>query len=400
MKITDFSTTIVSVPFNKPEAWAFGKRLGISNVIIELTTDTGLVGLGEAVGFPTVRVVNEVLQAMRPLVLGRDPFENGVLIHELTNVYGWHHFRHVGNCALGGVDMALWDLVGQATGQPLYKLFGGAFRKRIKYYWYVPNMELSLMAAAAVTGIEQGFDTIYVKLGTGFDRDLEVARVLREAIGPAAKLRVDANEAWSDGSAVSLMKKMAQYDVEFFEQPLLYHHHDGAASLRLALGLPVGANQSAWTEPDIFELVKRGAADFILTDQHQLGSLMRFHRVGWFLGGLGIPVIKHSFGDLGISTAAAKHVMASCPNFSRANQTHFGVLTDDIVEGGLEPFVDGCLRVPEKPGIGVTLDRNRVQKYARYFEENGEFPGYGSGEDLVRGRSVAEATEVSNEAEG
>lgn len=394
MKITEFSTTIVSIPFNQPETWAYGQRLGISNVVIELRTDTGLVGLGEAVGFPTVQVVNEVVQAMRPLVLGRDPLDNGVIIHELTHIHGWHHFRHAGNCALGGIDIALWDLVGKATGQPLYKLFGGAFRKQIKYYWYVPNMELNRMADAARKGIEQGFDTVYVKLGTGFDRDLEVARVLREAIGPAAKLRVDANEAWADGSAVSLMRKMARYDIEFFEQPLLYYCHDAAASLRLSLGLPVGANQSAWTEADIIELVKKGAADFILTDQHQLGSLARFHRVAWTLAGLGIPVIKHSFGDLGISTAAAKHVMASCPNFTRANQSHLGILTDDIVEGGIEAFMAGCLAVPEGPGLGVTLDRSRVQKYARYFQENGEFPGYGSEKDFGRGRSLPETAGV------
>lgn len=383
MRIVDFRTTVVSIPFSEPESWAFGKKFGISNVIIELETDTGLVGLGEAMGFPTVRVVNEVLQAMRPVVLGRDPMDNGVIIQELTQIHGWHHFRHAGNCALGGVDIALWDLAGKLTGQPLYKLLGGAFRKKIKYYWYVPNKDLPLMAETARKGIEQGFDTVYVKLGTGFDRDLEVARVLREAMGPGPKLRVDANESWADGSAFALMKRMAQFDIEFFEQPLFYYDHDGAANLRRTLGLAVGANQSAWDESDILQIIKKGAADVVLTDQHQLGSLARFHRAGWLLATAGIPAIKHSFGDLGISTAAAKHVMASCPNFTRANQTHFGVLVDDIIEGGLERFVGGCLALPEGPGLGVALDMNRLDKYSKYYQEHGEFPGYGSGRDLV-----------------
>ncbi|HEV2378964.1 MAG TPA: mandelate racemase/muconate lactonizing enzyme family protein [Terriglobia bacterium] len=383
MRIVEFKTTIVSVPFKGPETWAFGKKFGISNVVIELKTDTGLVGLGEAVGFPSVRVVDEVLRSMQPIVLGRDPFDNAVLIHELTFNFGWHHFRHTGNCALAGIDMALWDLVGQCTREPLYKLFGGAFRKRIKYYWYVPDMELGAMAEMAKQGIEQGFDTVYVKLGRGFEHDLQVAQVVRSAVGPRAKLRVDANESWADGSALSIMASMSQYDIEFFEQPLLYYDHDGAASLRRALGLPVAANQSAWTEPDIVEIIKKGAADVILTDQHQIGSLMRLHRAAWMLAGLGIPVIKHSFGDLGISTAAAKHVMASCPNFERANQTHFGVLTDDIIVGGLETFRNGCLTLPEGPGLGVKLDPARVERYAEYYREQGEFSSYASGEDLV-----------------
>ncbi len=384
MKITHFRTATVSIPFKEPETWAFGKRLGISNVIIELETDTGLTGLGEAMGFPWVRVTKEVLEAMRPVVVGRDPFDHELIIHELTQVYGWHHFRHTGNCALGGVDMALWDLVGQATGQPLYKLFGGAFRKQIPYYFYIPNKDLKLMATDAKRGVAEGFDTIYVKLGTGFDHDLEVVRVLREALGPGPKLRVDANEAWSDGSAIELMKRMGKYDIEFFEQPLAYYDHGGAAHLRRTLGLPVAANQSSWTEFDVLEIIRKGAADVVLTDQHQLGSLFRFRHVAWMLAMVGIPIVKHSFGDLGISTAAGMHAIASCPNFTRANQTHFGVLTDDIVQNGLAEFHQGCLTLPEGPGLGVKLDRKRLEKYARNFEEHGEYPGYGSGEDLAR----------------
>ena len=384
MKIIDFRTTIVSVPFTEPETWAFGKRLGVSNVIIEIETDTGLIGLGEGMTFPAVRITDEALHTMRPLVLGRDPFDHEVIINELTHVYGWHHFRHTGNCALGGIDMALWDLVGQACGQPLYKLFGGAFRKEIPFYFYVPDKDLMLMAADAQRGLAEGFTTFYLKLGRGFEQDLEIARTVREALGPAAKLRVDANEAWANGTAIELMKRMSKYDIEFFEQPLLYYDHDGAAHLRRTLGLPVAANQSAWNEADIVEIVKKGAADVVLTDQHQLGSLARFRRAAWLLATAGIPVVKHTFGEFGISTAAGMHAIASCPNFTMANQTHFGVLTDDIVEGGLARFHNGCLTLPEGPGLGVKLDRDRLAKYARCFQENGEFSGYGSGVDLAR----------------
>lgn len=394
--IVDFRTTIVSVPFTEPETWAYGQRLGISNVIVELETDHGEIGLGEAIGFPSVRVVNEVLKLMRPLVIGRDPFDHEVIVHELTKLHGWHHFRHTGACALGGIDIALWDLVGKIAKQPIYKLFGGAFRDRIPYYWYVPNKDLQSMAAMARRGVDQGFDTVYVKLGTGFDRDLEVARTLREAIGPQPKLRVDANEAWADGSALAIMRRMAEYDIEFFEQPLYFYDHDGAAHLRQALGLPVGANQSAWDEADILQVVKKGAADVALTDQHQLGSLARFSRAGWLLAGAGIPTIKHSFGDLGISSSAAIHVMASCPGFSRANQTHMTILTDDILMGGLPTFDRGCLPLPQGPGLGVELDRARVDRYAGYFEEHGEFPAYGSGKDLVREFELAAPSKGRN----
>jgi len=385
MKIIDFRTTIVSVPFKEPETWAFGKVEGISNVIIELKTDSGLTGLGECPMFPTARIAHEALCAMRPIVLGRDPFDREVLLYELTKVHGWHHFRRTGNIAMAGIDIALWDLVGQATGQPLYKLFGGAFRKEIPYYFYIPDKDLDLMAADAKRGVREGFNTIYVKLGGGFEHDFEVVRILREAIGPDKKLRVDANESWSEGGiATELMRRMAQYNIEFFEQPLLYYDHDGTAHLRRTLGHPVGANQSAWTEVDAFEVLRRQAADVVLTDQHQVGSLSAFYRVAWMLAMYGIPVMKHTFGELGISTAASMHVMASCPNFTKANQTHYSILTDDVIEGGIPPFHNGCLTLPESPGIGVRLDRERLKKYAKYTEEHGEFSAYGFPRDSGR----------------
>ena len=146
----------------------------------------------------------------------------------------------------------------------------------------------------------------------------------------------------------------------------------------------MAANQSAWTEQDVLEIIKKGAADFILTDPHQLGSLTRFRHVAWMLEIAGIPIIKHSFGDLGISTAAAIHVMASSPNFTHANQSYYAFLADDIVEGGIPKFNTGCLRLPEGPGLGVNLDRQRLARYATYFQEHGEFPAYASGKDLLK----------------
>lgn len=378
MKIADFRTTVVSIPFKEPETWAYGHVYGFTNIILELETDTGLIGLGECPMFPTSRVALEILNAMRPVVLGRDPFDHAVLLHELNQLRGWHHFRRSGNIATASIDMALWDLVGKSTGQPLYKLFGGAFRKQIPYYFYVADKDLKEMAADAKRATSEGFDTIYVKLRNDFRHNLDVVQVLREAIGPHNKLRVDANESWSQsGATAKMMRSLEQFDIEFFEQPLLYYDHDGAAYLRRTTGLSVGANQSAWTEAETLEVIKRESADVVLTDQHQVGSLTAFHRVAWTLAALGIPVMKHVFGDFGITTHAGMHVLASAPNCTKANQTHYGILVDDIIEGGIPNFHNGCLTLPEAPGIGVKLDRKRVEKWANYTKEHGEFSAFG-----------------------
>jgi L-alanine-DL-glutamate epimerase-like enolase superfamily enzyme len=378
MEITDFRTTIVSIPFREPETWAFGHVFGISVILLELETDTGLVGLGECPMFPNIRVANEVLASMRPVVLGRDPFDHEVIAHELYQQQGWHHFRRTANMAIAAIDCAMWDLVGQAVGQPLYKLFGGAFRKLIPYYYYLPDKDINEMAVEAKNAVEKGFDTIYVKLRGDMSHNVEVCEAVREAIGAHNKLRVDANESWSEtGMAAVMMRKLAEYDIEFFEQPVLYYDHESAARLRRSTGLPVAANQSAWTEAETLEVLRRDAADVVLTDPHQVGGLMPFSRVAWTLAALGIPVMKHTFGDLGVTTHASMHVMASAPNFTKANQTHYSVLVDDIIEGGVPEFHKGCLIVPENPGIGVKLDPRRVQKWAQYTKDHGEFSAFG-----------------------
>ena len=97
---------------------------------------------GRGRGFSQRASVLEILNSMRPVVIGRDPFDLEVIEHDLVQSHGWHHFRRAGNCALGGLDISLWDVVGKSLGQPLYKLFGGAFRKRIPYYFYVPHKDL------------------------------------------------------------------------------------------------------------------------------------------------------------------------------------------------------------------------------------------------------------------
>jgi L-alanine-DL-glutamate epimerase-like enolase superfamily enzyme len=382
MRIVDFRTTVVSIPFTEPETWVFGYVHGISNVIIELETDTGLVGLGECPHFPTSRVVLEVLNAMRPFVLGRDPFDHAVLLHELNQLHGWHHFRRTGNMATAGIDMALWDLVGQETRQPLYKLFGGAFRKQIPYYFYIADKDAYDMAEDAKRGVSEGFETFYLKLRNDLAHNLQVVGAVRDAIGPHKKLRVDANESWSEsGAASEMMRKLGEFDIEFFEQPLFYYDHEGAARLRRTTGFPLAANQSSWTEAETLAVIKADAADQVLTDQHQLGSLGAFHRVAWTLAALGIPVMKHVFGDLGITTYASMHVLATAPNCTKASQTHYSVLADDVIEGGVPKFHKGCLTLPETPGIGVKLDRKRVERWSNYTKEHGEFSAFDVNKD-------------------
>jgi L-alanine-DL-glutamate epimerase-like enolase superfamily enzyme len=376
VKISGLTATPVSVPFETEEVWAYGRRAGVSNVLVEVETDEGLTGIGEAVGWPSPEIVLDILAGVRPFVVGRDAFRIEQVTEELYARRGWHYFRHTGGCALGGLEMALRDLVAKACELPLHVLFGGAVRDRIPYYWYVPAGSREEMASTARAGIALGFDTVYLKVG--FEPAGTVADVaaVREAVGAEPHLRVDANEAWSVAEAVRAIRELEPLGLEFVEQPVNMYDLDALGEVQDRVSVPIAANQTSWDEFATLEVLRRGLASVIVTDPHQLGGLGRFKKVAAAAELADTPVVKHSFGDLGVSTFAAAHVLATCPNAGLAHQTHYQLLADDVIAGGLPSFDEGGLALPGGPGIGVELDRERVEEYAGLYRSRGTFSPY------------------------
>ena len=377
MRITGLEVTIVSVPFTQPETWVWGRRHGITNALVEVFTDEGVTGIGECPGHPHVALVGEVLGAIAETIVGQDPLRIERILGVLMARRGLHHFRHAANIALGGVETALWDIAGKFADQPLANLFGGRIRDRVPYYFYVPMASSEEMAAAAAKGAARGFETIYLK--SGFDRQKDVADVaaVRDAVGSQVNLRIDANEAWSVAEAISIARELEPYDLEFIEQPVSMYDIDGLARVRRAVRTPIAANQAAWLEFDVLEIVRRRAADVILTCPHQLHGLLAFRKVAGLCELAGLPIIKHSFGDLGITTLAAAQVLSTLPAATLANQTHYNLLDDDVIAGGPPVFEGGALAAPGGPGIRARLDPDRVARYAETYRREGEFEVYG-----------------------
>ncbi len=371
MRVTGLRATPVAVPFTQPEAWAFGERTGMVSVLLEVDTDEGLVGLGEAAAYPSADIIEAVLRTVEPLVVGESAYNIERIMKRINVVGTWHHVQAT-SPAIAAVEMALWDLVGKAAGLPVVNLFGGRVRDEVEYFYYLSRKSPEGMAADAKVGRDAGFRVFYLKACSADPLDdIERVEAVHAAIGPDAGIRVDANEAWTPGAAIRIINEMARFGLELAEQPVTGRNLTEMAYLRSRLDVPLLANEASWTRWHHLEIIKQGAADVVSVDNQMDGGLANLKAGAAMLEVAGLPVLKHSLGELGVATYAGAHLLASIPNALFASQAYGSFLADDVVEGASPlPYRNGYLTVPEGPGLGVTLDTERVGRYAEAYRSD------------------------------
>jgi L-alanine-DL-glutamate epimerase-like enolase superfamily enzyme len=377
MKVTNVDVHVVSVPFTSPETWRFGRLWGLTNAIVEVHTDEGISGIGEVPGSPLISLVRDALEATTPWIVGEDPLRVTEFLSRCQD-RGWHHYPYLGNAATAAIEMALWDIAGKTYGCPVHQFFGGLQTEHVPFYWFinVNDRSLETARAEAAEGVERGFRTVYIKIGFELKNDLALARAIKDEVGDDVAVRVDANEAWSISEAVDALRRFEAIDLEFVEQPIDMHNIGGLADLRTKSRVRIAANQSVWLPTQVPEVIAQRAADVIVTDPHQLGGLVPFHNALTMCETAGIPVIKHAFGDLGITTIATSHVLASMPPAQLGHQQFLTFLVHDLLAEKVE-FVDGNIAVPTGPGLGIELHRDALKFYEGVYEKYGEFEGYG-----------------------
>jgi L-alanine-DL-glutamate epimerase-like enolase superfamily enzyme len=224
------------------------------------------------------------------------------------------------------------------------------------------------MAEDAVGWVARGFRTLYLKVG--FDDDLDVARVraVRQAVGEGPRIRVDANQAWAPATARRVVGRLAEHGLEYVEQPTSAASLDEMAAVRLMLPVPVLAHEASLTVDGSLQVIARQAADALQLDPRFDDGFAGARTAALAAEAAGLPVVTHTFGELGVGTAAMLQLHAAHRNFVLDNQTYYPNLTDDVIAGGLMPF-EGCeLAVPTGPGLGVDLDPDRVAHYASLWE--------------------------------
>jgi L-alanine-DL-glutamate epimerase-like enolase superfamily enzyme len=373
MKIVAVRRTAVAVP-QKRRYQSSWRRSGhgtgaLQAVLVELVTDDGPVGIGEApvVWAGSAAVTIAMIDAVTPLIVGADPFDHDIIRRRLYAETGMAHLGTQGaSWALAGIDTALWDLAGRIAGQPLHRLWGGAWRSRSGFHADLVPDEPERVAEDARQWVARGFRTLYLKVGFAPEVDEARVRAIRDAVGPEPRLRIDANGAWSPGLATRMLARLAECDLEFAEQPIPPGDPEELARLRARVGVPILAHESCLSVEGTLAVVRHGAADAVQLDPRFDAGIAGARTAAQIAEAAGLPALTHTFGELGVGTALMLQFHAAHRNLVLDSQTYYPNLTDDVIVGGLLPF-DGCfLDVPTGPGLGVELDQERVAHFAAF----------------------------------
>lgn len=365
MRITRVTAEPVSVPrrqaYGRDPASALGAAAMSEHGIVMIETDAGIVGQGEICSVFTRRgrlLCRDVVQMLVPVLLGEDPRRIASLAAAMDKAL------HGSEPAKAGVEMALFDIVGQHCGVPVYQLLGGLVRERIPLSYSIPFGAPDEMAAFARQRVAEGFRTVKVKVGRERETDVETVRAVRAAVGPGIRVRVDANMGWrTPNEAIGTIRAMEPSDPEMIEQPLPGHDLDGLARIRAGVGVPILADESVWTPRDAVAVVKRGAADFVNVYVSEAGGLLKAATVFGICEAAGIPCMIGSMPETGIGTAAQIHLGVAMTNLGIDSDT-CGVLyhQQDLLEQPLR-IENGFAYPPDGPGLGVRLDRAAVERH-------------------------------------
>jgi glucarate dehydratase len=382
VKIQDIRATTVTVPLQAPLRHANGVHWGrFVRTIVEVETDNGLIGLGEMGGGG--ESAEAAFAAMKAYLQGHDPARLEEMRFRIANPTASLYNNRTQ--ILAALEFACLDLLGQAWNVPVSEILGGRLRDRVPFASYCffryPNPQDGsgevrtigqFVAHARELRHRHGFTTHKMKGGVFPPAyELEVYRALATAF-PDDTLRFDPNGVWSTEQAIRFGQAIEDLRNDYLEDPVF--GLNGMRLTREKVRVPLATNTVVVNFEQLAANTLNPAVDVILLDTTFWGGMRACVKAAGVCETFQTGVAVHSSGELGIQLATMLHLGAVLPNLSFAADAHYHHLTDDVIEGGLMPYEAGAIRVPEGPGLGVKLDRDRLGKYHELYKRLGNYP--------------------------
>jgi L-alanine-DL-glutamate epimerase-like enolase superfamily enzyme len=340
------------------------------HTLVAVTTADGHTGWGSV--FTSGDLVRASLQVLRPLLIGAsavEPERTSEILHQHTF---WQGRGGAITHTISGIDIALWDILGQVTGQPVGRLLGGRYRERVQPYASILMDQPERLVPVVEQVLGHGFRAI--KMGWGpFGRvdaatDEAIVRAAREAVGPDIRLMVDAGASdafWPHGLrwARRTAEMLARYDVAWFEEPLAPDALDDFIHLRRDAPLPISGGETLTRRQSFQPWLERGAFDIVQPDVTKVGGISEERRIAWQANDHGVRMIPHGW-NTALGLAADLQLASAFPTTDLVEYLVGAPYIDEIVSGGWSLDDEGYLPIPDGPGLGVAIDLEAVARYA------------------------------------
>ena len=341
------------------------------HTLIAVFTDGDLIGLGSV--FTNDGLVRSALGVLEPLYRGENALEPERVTEKLRQNMFWLGRGGSITHTISGIDIALWDLLGKATGQPVGRLLGGRYRERVRPYASLLMDQPGPLTEHLLQLKEQGFRAF--KMGWGpFGRqsnalDEAIVRAARDAVGQDNLLMVDAGGSdafWTQGYkwALRTAQMLAGYDVAWFEEPLKPDALQDYVSLRRAAPVPIAGGEVLTRRQSFQPWLQAGALDIVQPDVTKVGGITESRRIAWMAEEHGVRFIPHGW-NTAVGLAADLQLASAFPETDLVEYITGSPYVDEIAAGGWELDEDGMLIIPDGPGLGLALDLDGVAKYTR-----------------------------------
>ena len=335
--------------------------------LVQIETDEGISGIGEGFALGSLESLAVLTtETLRPLLIGQNPLMIEALWNRMYLNTARYGRRGIMMAAISAIDIALWDILGKKAGMPVYQLLGAAKDSLIPYAsagYYMEGKGIPELQAECLGYVDMGFKAIKIKVG-GAPVEEDIARVhgVREAIGPNIALGIDANNAWDYPTALKMARACEKEDILFFEEPMSTDFPEDCARLAAHTDVSIAGYETLLTRYGMKDFIVRNAVDIVQADAIWTGGITEAHRVGMIAGTWGKKVIPHfsasmvslaanlSFGQSLYNTEYMEYTLDENPLRSE-------LCTESIV------MKDGVVRVFDKPGLGIELNWDTVERY-------------------------------------
>ncbi|MDG2279593.1 MAG: mandelate racemase/muconate lactonizing enzyme family protein [Flavicella sp.] len=351
--------------------WEYSERC---ICVVKVTTSDGQHGWGE--GYGPATILESGIKFLESTVIGENPLENEVIWNKMYRKTLDFARRGVLMASISALDIAIWDLKGKILNLPVSTLLGGAHRDKIQpyatgFYYMDHDNPARDFEKEAKLYLSQGFKAFKMKVGLGIERDVKYVKLLRELLGPEAKLMVDSNHAYTLREAAELSRKIEKYDIGWFEEPISPEFYEQYNELKSKTTIPIAGGECEYTRFGFNQLIKNKSVDILQPDICASGGLTEAKRIGALASANGIDLIPHTWGT-SIGIHVALHFISNIESIpGRMYQPNF-LIEYDQTENGLRenltfPSIvmkDGMLEVPKRPGLGIDVDEDVLRRYA------------------------------------